>query len=548
MASSLTWSLFLASLLFLFTLPSPTLSSDVVSSSGNTNAESSVRDLCRSTPYPAACLDSLKLSVSITINPSVLSLALRTLQAAISEAAKLSSVLSSAGRPGAVVESQRSSLQDCQELHQITVASLRRSAGLVKPEARKLADARAYLAAALTNRATCLDGLAGARGPLKATLVDSWLAAYAHVSNSLSLVARSGGRKGRRLSSARSFRSRGCGGFPAWVGRRERRLLQDGDYGDVDPDSVVTVAADGTGNFTTLGEAVAWAPSNSDDRTIILVRAGVYEEHVDIPSDKTNIVLIGDGSDVTVIRGNRSVGDGWTTFRSATVAVSGEGFLARDITFQNVAGPRKGQAVALRVNADLVALYRCVMDGYQDTLYVHSFRQFYRECDVYGTVDFIFGNAAVVLQAGKIVAKMPIPGQSNMITAQSKDDPNEDTGISIQNCTIVASQELASSNVIVKTFLGRPWKNYSTTVYMESYMGGLVDPAGWKEWSGDQGLDTLYYGEYMNSGPGSPTDNRVTWPGFLVMDYDDAYSFTVSEFIYGDEWLESTSFPYDDGI
>ncbi|RWW56400.1 hypothetical protein BHE74_00036889 [Ensete ventricosum] len=532
MASSLTWAVFLASLLFLFTLPSPTLSSDVVSGSGNTSAGSSIRDLCRSTPYPAACLDSLKLSVSITISPSVLSLALHSLQAAISEAAKLSSVLSSAGRPGAVVESQRSSLQDCQELHQITVASLRRSAGLVKPEARKLADARAYLAAALTNRATCLEGLAGARGPLKDTLVDSWLAAYAHVSNSLSLVSRSVGRKGRRLSSARSFRRRGGGGFPAWVGPRQRRLLQDGDYGDVDPDSLVTVAADGTGNFTTVGEAVAWAPSNSDDRTIILVRAAVYEEHVDIPSDKTNIVLIGDGSDVTFIRGNRSVGDGWTTFRSAT----------------NVAGPRKGQAVALRVNADLVALYRCVMDGYQDTLYVHSFRQFYRECDVYGTVDFIFGNAAVVFQASNIVAKMPIPGQSNVITAQSKDDPDEDTGISIQNCTIVASQELASNNVTVKTFLGRPWKNYSTTVYMESYMGGLVDPAGWKEWSGDQGLDTLYYGEYMNSGPGSPTDNRVTWPGFLVMDYDDAYSFTVSEFIYGDEWLDSTSFPYDDGI
>lgn len=100
----------------------------------------------------------------------------------------------------------------------------------------------------------------------------------------------------------------------------------------------------------------------------------------------------------------------------------------------------------------------------------------------------------------------------------------------------------------MRTFLGRPWKIYSTTVYIESYMDGLVDPAGWQEWPGGQGLDTLYYGEYMNEGPGAATDGRITWSGFHVMDYDEASSFSVSQFIYGDEWLESTSFPYDDEI
>ncbi|RWW46272.1 hypothetical protein BHE74_00047809 [Ensete ventricosum] len=531
-------------LLVLVILPSSKVSSSSSNASATTMTASSAKSiqaLCQTTPYPAACLDSLKLSVSITIDPSVLSLALRSLQAAISEATKLSSLLSSAGHAGALVESQRSSLRDCRDLHQITAASLRRSAGLVEPDARKLADARAYLSAALTNRATCLEGLAGARGPLKDTLVDSWIASYAHVSNSLSLVTRSGGRNGRRLSSSYSHRSSQGRGFPAWVGRRERRLLQDGDYGEVDPASVVTVAPDGTGNFTTVAEAVAWAPSYYDDRTIILVRAGVYEENVEIPGDKTNIVLIGDGRHVTVIRGHRSVGDGWTTFASATVG--------EIICYPNVAGPAKGQAVALRVNADLVALYRCAIDGHQDTLYVHSFRQFYRECDIFGTVDFILGNAAVVFQGCNIVAKRPASGQYNVITAQSRDDPNEDTSIVIQNCTILASDELASGNQVeVKTFLGRPWAIYSTTVYMESYMDGLVDPAGWVEWSGDQGLDTLYYGEYMNSGPGSATDSRVTWPGYHVMDYDDAYSFTVSQFIDDGEWLESTAFPYDNGV
>lgn len=220
--------------------------------------------------------------------------------------------------------------------------------------------------------------------------------------------------------------------------------------------------------------------------------------------------------------------------------------MARDLTIKNTAGPAKAQAVALRVNADLVALYHCTIDGYQDTLYVHSFRQFYRECNILGTIDFISGNAAVVFQACNIIAKAPLAGQYNVITAQSRDDPDEATGISIQNCSIVASEDLALAGTT--TYLGRPWRIYSTTVYIESFLDGLVHPAGWAEWSGTQGLDTLYYGEYMNTGPGSNTDARVTWPGYHIMDHDDAASFSASYFIHGDDWLGSTSIPYDEQI
>lgn len=228
-------------------------------------------------------------------------------------------------------------------------------------------------------------------------------------------------------------------------------------------------------------------------------------------------------------------------------AVSGEGFLARDITIENRAGPEKYQAVALRINADFAAVYKCTILANQDTLYAHSFRQFFRECDIYGTIDFIFGNAAVVFQACNIVARMPMAGQFTVLTAQSRDTPDEDTGISIQNCSILATDELYSHSS-VKSYLGRPWRVYSRTVYLESYMDDFIDPSGWTAWNGNEGLDTLYYGEFENYGPGSGTENRVTWEGYHVMDYNDAYNFTVSEFITGDEWLESTSFPYDDGI
>lgn len=375
---------------------------------------------------------------------------------------------------------------------------------------------------------------------MKPILVSSLTSTYKYVSNSLSALKSQGpsskGSKNRRLL-----------GVPTWISRRDRRVLESsGD--EYDPTEVLTVSADGSGNFTTIGEAVNFAPNNSYDRTIIYVKEGVYDENVEIPSWKTNIVLLGDGSDTTVITGNRNVADGWTTFRSATLAVSGEGFLARDIGIENRAGPEKHQAVALRINADLSALYKCAFSGYQDTLYVHSFRQFYRECDISGTIDYIFGNAAVVIQDCNIVSRMPMPGQFTVVTAQSRDTEDEDTGISIQNCSIVAADDLHSNKDTVKSYLGRPWRVFSRTVILESYIDDFIDPTGWTRWSGDLGLDTLYYGEFENYGPGSGTESRVNWIGYHIMDYYDASNFTVSEFIVGDEWLQSTLFPYDDGI
>ncbi|XP_054807042.1 probable pectinesterase/pectinesterase inhibitor 12 [Prosopis cineraria] len=510
----------------------------------------SIRSFCRTTPYPEACFDSLKLGISINISPNILTYLLQSLQVAISEATHLSDLFHNAGgHPGSnLVEKQRGSIQDCRELHLSTLTSLKRSLSGVRDSptsARKLADARAYLSAAMTNKNTCLEGLDSTAGSLKPVLVHSTIKTYKHVSNSLSMLPKPGLRGSRGNKNRRRLL-----GAPAWLKRKDRRILESSDGEEYDPDEMLVVAADGTGNFSTITEAVNFAPNNSLYRTVIYVKSGVYEENVDIPSYKTNVVLLGDGSDVTLITGNRSVGDAWTTFRSATLAVSGDGFLARDIAIENSAGPEKHQAVALRVNADLIALYRCAVYGYQDSLYVHSFRQFYRECDIYGTIDFIFGNAAAVFQACDIVSRKPLPHQFTIITAQSRDSPDEDTGISIQNCSIIASQDLYSNSRSFKSYLGRPWRPYSRTVYLESYIDDFVDPKGWTEWSDSDGddLETLYYGEYDNYGPGSGTGGRVNWVGYHVLGYEDAYNFTVSQFIMGDAWLQSTSFPYDAGI
>lgn len=226
-------------------------------------------------------------------------------------------------------------------------------------------------------------------------------------------------------------------------------------------------------------------------------------------------------------------------------AVTADGFIARGIGFRNTAGPQNHQAVALRSGSDLSVFYRCGFQGYQDTLYVHSQRQFYRECYIYGTVDFIFGNAAVVLQNCMIYARRPMSGQKNTVTAQGRTDPNQNTGISIHNSRVMAAPDLVPVLGSVKSYLGRPWKEYSRTVYMQCYFESLVDPEGWLPWSGSFALDTLYYGEYRNFGPGSSTSGRVNWKGYRVIQSStEASQFTVANFIAGRSWLPATGVPF----
>ncbi|EPS68356.1 pectinesterase, partial [Genlisea aurea] len=221
-------------------------------------------------------------------------------------------------------------------------------------------------------------------------------------------------------------------------------------------------------------------------------------------------------------------------------AVSGKGFVAKDMTFRNTAGPGNRQAVALRVDSDQSAFYRCSIEGFQDTLYAHSLRQFYRECLISGTIDFIFGNSAAVFQNCKIFTRRPLPLQKVTVTAQGRKSPHQSTGFSIQNTFLYATQP---------TYLGRPWRQFSRTVYMNCYMSPMVQPRGWLEWLGDFGLATLWYGEYRNYGPGAALTGRVNWPGYHVISYASvAEIFTVERFIDGAAWLPSTGIRFTTGL
>ncbi|CAA7050416.1 unnamed protein product [Microthlaspi erraticum] len=433
---------------------------------------------------------------------------------------------------------------DCQEMMDVSKDRLMSSMEKLRGGNLNLesySNVHTWLSSVLTNYMTCLDGISGVS-------VDSKLRVKPELED---LVSRA------RVALAifiSVFPARDDLNmifpihFPSWLNVLDRKLLESSPKA-LEVNANVVVAKDGTGKYKTVNEAVAAAPENSNTRYVIYVKKGVYKETIDIGKKKKNLMLVGDGKDTTIITGSLNVVDGSTTFRSATVAVNGDGFMAQDIGFQNTAGPAKHQAVALRVSADQTVINRCRIDAYQDTLYTHTLRQFYRDSYITGTVDFIFGNSAVVFQNCDIVARNPGPGQKNMLTAQGREDPNQVTGISIQKCRLTASSDLAPVKGSVKTFLGRPWKLYSRTVIMQSSIGDHIDPAGWFPWDGEFALSTLYYGEYANNGPRADTSQRVKWKGFKVIkDPKKAEQFTVAKLIQGGLWLKPTGVTYQEWL
>ncbi|KAH0887973.1 hypothetical protein HID58_050402 [Brassica napus] len=306
----------------------------------------------------------------------------------------------------------------------------------------------------------------------------------------------------------------------------------------------VTVCKTGECGYKTVQDAVNAAPDNNGvSKFVIKISEGVYEETVRIPFEKMNVVFVGDGMGKTVITGSLNAGmPGMTTYNTATVGVVGDGFMARDITFQNTAGPDAHQAVAFRSDSDFSLLENCEFLGNQDTLYAHGLRQFYKSCRIQGNVDFIFGNSASVFQDCEILIAPrqvnPEKGEKNAVTAQGRIDPSQSTGFVFLNCLINGTEEymkLYKANPKVhKNFLGRPWKDYSRTVFIGCNMEALITPDGWLPWSGDFALQTLFYGESKNTGVGSDRSQRVSWSSEIPDEHVHVYS--VGNFIQADEW------------
>ncbi|KAL8157594.1 pectinesterase-like [Apium graveolens] len=498
--------------------------------------------LCSHTPYPELCTSSMISSKLVEETTSFLVHRDSALSATMAQAVQAHRLISDLDT-SSYEERAKSAWADCLEHYEDSINQLNRSMSITNPN-KDNNDVQTWLSSALTNHQTCQDGFADFN--LSNTYLNSFpvnnftkflgnsLAINKAVMASQTSGLSSQNPKGRHLLAH---------DLPDWISISDRKLLQA-----TAPKPDLVVAQDGSGNYRTISQAVA-AAKTGNKRFVIYVKKGVYKENVEIKKSMKNLMLVGDGIDATVVTASKSNADGATTFRSATFAASGDGLIVRGMTFENTAGPQSHQAVAVRSGSDLSVFYSCSFKGYQDTLYVYSQRQFYRNCDIYGTVDFIFGNAAAVLQNCNIYVRKPMSNQFNTVTAQGRTDPNQNTGIVLHNCRVTAGSDLKAVQGSFKTYLGRPWKQYSRTVVIKSILDSLIDSTGWLPWSGDFALKTLYYGEFMNTGNGAGTGGRVKWPGYhVITGVQEAGRFSVGSFLNGNSWLAATGVPFTSGL
>ncbi|WP_057937401.1 pectinesterase family protein [Algoriphagus resistens] len=289
------------------------------------------------------------------------------------------------------------------------------------------------------------------------------------------------------------------------------------------------VAKDGSGDFHTVQEAFDAVPDFRKNETKILLKPGVYKEKLVLAASKTNVSLIGEDAGSTLVthddfaQKKNKFGEEMGTTGSTSFFVFGDGFYAKNITFENSAGP-VGQAVAVRVDGDKVMFEQCRFLGFQDTLYPHGdrSRQYYKDCYIEGTVDFIFGWSTAVFENCEIFSKKG----GSYVTAASTEKETE-FGFVFINCKLTGEGENASA------YLGRPWRDYAQTVFINTEMGAHIKPEGWHNWNKPNAEKTAFYAEYGSSGPGATISERVSWSHQLTE--QEAASYTVEAVLAGED-------------
>ncbi|KAE8698232.1 putative pectinesterase/pectinesterase inhibitor 28 [Hibiscus syriacus] len=327
--------------------------------------------------------------------------------------------------------------------------------------------------------------------------------------------------------------------FPHWMSSGDRRLLE---AVEVRPN--VVVANDGSGKYDSINKALAEVPKNNPTRFVIYVKAGIYKENVNITKGMDNVILVGDGPTKTLITGDlSSEAHKLTTFHTATVAVNAKHFIAKNIGFENTAGIAGQQAVALRSSGDMAVYYNCHFNGYQDTLFAHKERQYYRDCTISGTVDIIFGDGRSLFQNCQIIVRKPAPNQSCIVTGHARNDDKTLSAIVLQNCTISGDKDYLPVKDKNKAYLARPLKPYAITIIMQSQINDIITPEGYTPMNGTVGLDTSFYAEIDNRGAGSKTSGRVKWGGIKHLDLNAAKIYTPRIFLESETWIPKTGIP-----
>lgn len=300
----------------------------------------------------------------------------------------------------------------------------------------------------------------------------------------------------------------------------------------------IVVAQDGTGDFRTITEAINSIPSNNAQRRVIFVKAGQYREKIRV--DRPYVTIAGQSADSTSIVWNDGPstlgadGKPLGTYGDYTMQVTGNDFSARDITIETTAGSSVGQAVALDVYADRARFDRCNIRGYQDTLLLRnntdtsqtdnvpnqttlrSNRSYFKDCTISGSVDYIFGAGIGVFDNCNIHSML-----NGYVTAASTPQ-NQKYGLVFRNSTLSSEHTYSGK---LKTYLGRPWRPYSSMAYLNTTMENHILPEGWNDWGKESNQQTARYSEYKSTGDGAGADKRVPWAKQLTD--DEAAQYTL---------------------
>lgn len=263
----------------------------------------------------------------------------------------------------------------------------------------------------------------------------------------------------------------------------------------------IVVSRDGTGNFRTLQEAIESARAFMDYTVTIYVKNGVYKEKVIVPSWVENIDIIGEDRDKTIITYDDHANiNKMGTFRTYTVKVEGSDITFKNLTIENNAA-QLGQAVALHTEGDRLKFINCRILGNQDTIYTGAkfTRLYFKDCYIDGTTDFIFGPSTALFEDCIIHSK-----RNSYVTAAST--PKEAKyGYVFKHCKLTAEPG------VDKVYLGRPWRPYAYTLFIECELGKHIVLAGWHNWGKQSNEETARYMEYKNTGEGANTSERVAW-------------------------------------
>ena len=289
----------------------------------------------------------------------------------------------------------------------------------------------------------------------------------------------------------------------------------------------MVVAQDGSGDYKTIQAAFNAVPAKNNSRILIYIKNGLYREKLRLDSGKNFVELVGESRFGTILTyddhpGKVSAkGDSINTRSSYSFQMNADDFTARDITFRNDAGFTAGQAVAVEARGDKAVFVNCRFIGNQDILFLNSetSRQYYKDCYIEGTTDFIFGPATAWFEGCHIHSK-----KNSHITAASTPQ-NHPYGFVFNDCTLTGDSSLHMVS------LGRPWRPFSMVVYMHCYIGQQIKPEGWSNWNKTESYKTARYAEYQNYGPGSAINARVTWAKQLTA--DEAQKLTIKSVFGG---------------